>query len=105
MSPKPIDRDFIGYGASPPDPEWPGEARLALNFVMNYEEGSEYTFAQDGRSEAVLSEVPGGYTGLLTRDRATESILRIRQSRLLALDAPVLHVSDAAHDHGLRASA
>ena len=35
------DRDLIGYGASPPDPQWPGGARLAVNFVINYEEGSE----------------------------------------------------------------
>ena len=32
-------RDLIGYGANPPDPKWPDDARLALNFVMNYEEG------------------------------------------------------------------
>jgi hypothetical protein len=36
-----MDRDLIGYGANPPDPKWPGGARLALNFVLNYEEGSE----------------------------------------------------------------
>ena len=37
-----VQRDLVGYGANPPDPQWPGGARLALNFVMNYEEGSEY---------------------------------------------------------------
>ena len=36
-----VKRDFIGYGANPPDPNWPGGARVAVNFVMNYEEGSE----------------------------------------------------------------
>ena len=36
-----MDRDLIGYGGNPPDPKWPGGARLALNFVLNYEEGSE----------------------------------------------------------------
>ena len=41
------DRDLIGYGANPPDPKWPGGARLAVNFVMNYEEGSEPS-VQDG---------------------------------------------------------
>ncbi len=35
-------RDFVGYGAWPPDPRWPGGARLAVQIVMNYEEGSEY---------------------------------------------------------------
>jgi putative urate catabolism protein len=67
-------RDLVGYGASPPHPRWPGGARLALNIVMNYEEGSEYDFHTDGESEKVLSEVPGGYTGLKRRDLAIESI-------------------------------
>jgi len=35
-------RDFIGYGCNPPNPRWPGEARLALNFVLNDEERSEF---------------------------------------------------------------
>ena len=34
-------RDLIGYANNPPNPNWPGGARLAVNFVMNYEEGSE----------------------------------------------------------------
>src|SRR5438067_9844458 len=37
------ERDLVGYGASPPDPQWPGGARLALSFVLNYEEGAERT--------------------------------------------------------------
>ena len=41
------DRDLIGYGDAPPDPHWPGEAKVAVNFVMNYEEGSEPS-VQDG---------------------------------------------------------
>ena len=36
-----MDRDLIGYGANPPNPNWPGAARLAVNFVLNFEEGSE----------------------------------------------------------------
>lgn len=67
-------RDLIGYAGSPPHPHWPGDARIALNIVMNYEEGSEYEFQTDGESETVLSEVPGGYTGLKQRDLAIESI-------------------------------
>lgn len=51
-------RDLIGYGASPPNPEWPGGAKLALNFVINYEEGSESSLLHgDDQSEAFLSEV------------------------------------------------
>ena len=34
-------RDLVGYADQPPDPRWPGRARLALNFVVNYEEGGE----------------------------------------------------------------
>ena len=34
-------RDLVGYADHPPDPRWPGGARLALNFVVNYEEGGE----------------------------------------------------------------
>ena len=37
-------RDFIGYGPTPPNPKWPGEAHLAINFVVNIEEGSEASF-------------------------------------------------------------
>ncbi len=51
-------RDMTGYGASPPDPEWPGGARLALQFVINYEEGGENCILHgDKASEAFLSEI------------------------------------------------
>ena len=47
-------RDLIGYGGAPPDPKWPNGARLALNFVLNYEEWSEYSVPDgDGFSEAM----------------------------------------------------
>jgi hypothetical protein len=49
-------RDMIGYGPNPPDPQWPDGARLAVNFVLNYEEGSEPSFADgDGQSETGLT--------------------------------------------------
>ena len=41
------NRDFVGYGPTTPDPKWPNGARVAVNFVMNYEEGSEPS-VQDG---------------------------------------------------------
>lgn len=54
------DRDLVGYGASPPDPQWPGGARVALNFVVNYEEGAESSVLNgDAGSEAFLSEMVG----------------------------------------------
>ena len=52
-------RNMIGYGPTPPDPRWPGGARLALSFVLNYEEGGERNILHgDATSEAFLSEVP-----------------------------------------------
>jgi allantoinase len=89
-------RDFVGYGREPPDPRWPNGARLAINFVLNFEEGSEPSFPDgDGFSEGSLTEV--GPQGLTGRDLAAESqfeygsrvgfwrILRIFQSRNLPL--------------------
>ncbi len=53
-------RDLIGYGATPPDPRWPGGARVAVQFVINYEEGAENTVLNgDAGSEAFLSEMVG----------------------------------------------
>ena len=67
-------RDFTGYGATPPDPRWPKGARLALNLVLNVEEGSEYSFENgDGRSETTLTDAGMGPTGVRGRDLAAES--------------------------------
>jgi allantoinase len=47
-------RDFIGYGRDKPAPRWPGEARVAVSFVVNFEEGSEFSIADgDDRNEAI----------------------------------------------------
>ena len=68
-------RDFVGYGRRPPDPGWPGGARLALNFVINYEEGSEPSIDDgDGASEARLTEVAQSPVPAGTRDLAAESM-------------------------------
>jgi peptidoglycan/xylan/chitin deacetylase (PgdA/CDA1 family) len=68
-------RDLVGYGANPPDPKWPGGARVAVNFVMNYEEGSEPS-VQDGEgyTETGLTESTSSSTGLDGRDLAGESM-------------------------------
>ena len=51
-------RDLIGYGRRTPDPKWPGGARLALQIVMNYEEGGERSILHgDSESESFLHEV------------------------------------------------
>jgi allantoinase len=56
----PYPRDLIGYGARPPHPHWPGNARIALQFVLNYEEGSENCVLHgDPASETFLSEIVG----------------------------------------------
>ena len=53
-------RDLVGYGASPPDPAWPGGARIAVQFVVNYEEGAENSVLNgDAGSEVFLSEMVG----------------------------------------------
>jgi allantoinase len=53
-------RDLVGYGRNPPHPEWPGEARIALQFVLNYEEGAENSVLHgDPASETFLSEIIG----------------------------------------------
>jgi allantoinase len=53
-------RDLIGYGQHPPHPHWPGEANLALQFVLNYEEGGERSVLHgDAESETFLSDVVG----------------------------------------------
>jgi putative urate catabolism protein len=53
-------RDMVGYGRSPPDPRWPGDARIAVQFVLNYEEGGERCVLHgDAESEAFLSEITG----------------------------------------------
>jgi putative urate catabolism protein len=53
-------RDLIGYGRTPPHPRWPGQARVALQFVLNYEEGGENNVLHgDAASETFLSEIIG----------------------------------------------
>lgn len=68
-------RDLAGYGANPPDIRWPGGAGLAVNFVLNIEEGSEYSVGDgDGRSESALSEVRASRVPAGDRDLAAESM-------------------------------
>ncbi|MEC4893643.1 MAG: allantoinase PuuE [Oscillatoria sp. PMC 1050.18] len=60
MMSAPYTRDLIGYGRNPIDPQFPGNARLALQFVINYEEGGENCVLHgDMASEAFLSEIIG----------------------------------------------
>ncbi|MBN8750304.1 MAG: allantoinase PuuE [Variovorax sp.] len=70
-----LARDFVGYGRNPPNPRWPGHARLALNFVLNYEEGSEPSL-QDGEAatETWFTEASGLSSGVEGRDLAAEGL-------------------------------
>lgn len=53
-------RDLAGYGATPPDARWPGGARVAVQFVINYEEGAENSVLNgDAGSETFLSDMVG----------------------------------------------
>jgi len=53
-------RNLHGYGANPPDPQWPDRAKIAVQFVLNYEEGGENCVLHgDAASEAFLSEIVG----------------------------------------------
>src|SRR6516162_5794495 len=70
-----LERDLIGYGGKPPHPNWPGGARIALNFVMNYEEGSEYSIGDgDGRTDTGLIESASTTVPRGERDLAAESM-------------------------------
>lgn len=53
-------RDMRGYGPNAPNPQWPGNAKVAVQFVLNYEEGGENSVLHgDAASEAFLSDIPG----------------------------------------------
>lgn len=56
----PYPRDLVGYGKNPPFADWPGRARVAVQFVLNYEEGAERNVLHgDDSSEVFLSEIIG----------------------------------------------
>jgi len=72
---KTYPRDMIGYGRAAPHPRWPGDARVAVQFVINYEEGGENNVLHgDAASEAFLSEIVGAQPLPGTRNINMESI-------------------------------
>ncbi len=88
--PNSYPRDLIGYGSTPPDANWPGSAQLALQFVINYEEGGENSIVHgDTGSEAFLSEIIGAESWPGQRHPSMESIYeygsRVGVWRLLKL--------------------
>jgi allantoinase len=68
-------RDLRGYGRRAPHPQWPGGARVALQFVLNVEEGAERTLLNgDTGSENYLHEIPGASQVLGSRSYSAESL-------------------------------
>jgi len=75
MTSNPYPRDLIGYGGKPPKAKWPGSARIALQFVLNYEEGGENSVLHgDKAAEAFLSEIVGAAPLEGVRHMSMESI-------------------------------
>ncbi len=68
-------RDMAGYGPNPPDAKWPGGAKIAVQFVLNYEEGGENCILHgDAASEAFLSDIAGAVPWLGQRHWNMESV-------------------------------
>ncbi|HAE32290.1 MAG: allantoinase [SAR202 cluster bacterium] len=65
-------RNFTGYGRNPPRVKWPGDARIAISVVVNYEEGSEYSTLDGDETHEVNNEVPSPVP-VSQRDLANES--------------------------------
>jgi len=76
-----IARDLVGYGEAPPDPRWPGSARIAVNFNLNVEGGGEATLANgDPVSEGMLNDI-GVPTKTGVRSPAVESVFEYGSRR------------------------
>ena len=72
---QPYPRDLVGYGRNPPHPRWPDDAHIAVQFVINYEEGGENCILHgDAASEAFLSEIVGAQAWPGQRHMNMESI-------------------------------
>lgn len=68
-------RDMVGYGRTPPHPQWQNQARIAVQFVINYEEGGENCILHgDPASEAFLSETIGAAPLMGVRNMNMESV-------------------------------
>jgi peptidoglycan/xylan/chitin deacetylase (PgdA/CDA1 family) len=65
-------RELVGYGEHPPHIRWPGDARVAVQIVVNYEEGTEKTYAMGDEQNDILHELPFALEG--SRDLAVESV-------------------------------
>ncbi|HBT55622.1 MAG TPA: allantoinase PuuE, partial [Pseudomonas sp.] len=102
-------RDLIGYGAEPPQANWPGQARIAVQFVLNYEEGGENCVLHgDSHSEVFLSDIIGAQA-FADRHMSMESLYEygsragawriLREFRQRGLPLTVFGVSMALQRH------
>ena len=102
-------RDLIGYGAEPPQANWPGQARIAVQFVLNYEEGGENCVLHgDSHSEVFLSDIIGAQA-FADRHMSMESLYEygsragawriLREFRQRGLPLTVFGVSMAMQRH------
>jgi allantoinase len=88
-----IARDFVGYGEYPPDPEWPADAKIAVNFNLNVEGGGEASLANgDAVSEGMLNDI-GVETQGGRRNPLVESVFEFGSRR------GVWRVLDAFREH------
>lgn len=89
-------RDVVGYGSQPPHAHWPGGARVAVQFVLNVEEGAERSVLEgDEQSEAYLHELPGRPPRTGERDSSVESMYEYGSR------AGVWRLLDLFRSHGL----
>ena len=98
-------RDLRGHGADPPHARWPGGARIAVQFVLNYEEGGENSVLHGdavvpfhGRHQAALAVTPQAHATLVALDLldATDADGLRRMLRILSDDAARLTSGEAA---------
>ncbi len=92
-------RDMVGYGPNPPHPQWPGGANIAVQFVLNYEEGAENSVLHgDQASETFLSEIVGAQP-FPNRHMSMESLYEYGSRAGLWRRAASLRPPRAAADH------
>jgi hypothetical protein len=90
-------RDRVGYGRIPPHPRWPGNARLAIHFVVNDEAGSERSFPdRNGASEVHGTEVGASPVPAGTRDLAAHPLLWVARRSDIARHRKTVHPAPQA---------
>ena len=62
-------RDLLGYAGSPPDPHWPGGARVAVSIVVNFEEGAEFSISDGDPENEAVYEIEQRLAGLCSTCR------------------------------------